>query len=1070
MKKGILLLLVIIPLTLSANFNIESASLSKLVINYETESYNIYQENGFSHLYFNGFTNQQIPGEPELPYREFCIGIPPNGNIEVIITSIETETIKLENKLSPVPRIVPSGKTFDYIYEIDQALYNAQEKKFIQVMEKAKYRFNNIIPVRFYPVTYDQHTNEITICRNINFEIRINGNIKYRNYIEEKNEISVSNLIINYDHAKNWKEISKITSTKMPFGSSDFWYKFKTDRFGWFEIDHEYLQMLPGFCQPSQIRMLTMAKKRINNKTEFEILEIPIYTDTGDDGSFDAGDKLIFEREQIPNPELYYQNEMVFWLTFGGDFQEDPARIENNPNLSYYNSIFGFEKRTISNNRNYRDDVNGIIIYPGDLTASQSNVFATHAQDFALLHPNIHFNFKSQSEIFDEFSGGNPDQQAVENYLELEFYGDGTPEYPGHPEMQYVILMGSGIENWNPQNEKSKIIVAMISTTVSSDDEFVDFDDDYRPELIIGRIPAKNDDMMEYYLQRIEDYIQNPTPGFWRNEVLIMADDEHKGDKLEGLSLSSGLNHTARAQSAEDFITDTIIIDKVLGIEYGFDEYQNKPEARLAQIKKINQGRLIWYFIGHGNEDVLGDEDYFRASLHMDLLDNLEHLPLFLAASCEVGKFDGTEIDCMAEKFLFHDSGGSIASIAATAQSSGGANTLLMEYVLKNIIEERMDIGNALRDAKLYSSAGLSNSHYFNILGDPILNVLPPLTIGSIEGIPDSVQARQTVDFNGNYENAINEIGETRIYESKYNKFYENTLVTSVQTYEYEVDYTSNGHTFYYGNIDIADGEYDAQFIVPDDVHSGDEGKILNYVYENSISADFLNCYLPMKLSNIPISATSTGSPEVQLWLDSKFFIAGDFVSTDPTLFAHIEDENGINILGSSGHGILLIIDDSINPIEITDGFMYDLGSATEGELTWQINDLSEGSHMLQLIVFDNLNNPTVAETNFVCKRSGKVSIEQMLPYPNPMNDDGYFTFVITEDSDITITVYTITGRKIKTIKQLNSPAGYNQVYWDGKDADGDDIANNTYFYKIKAKQLTNNKITEKIGKLIILK
>ena len=93
-----------------------------------------------------------------------------------------------------------------------------------------------------------------------------------------------------------------------------------------------------------------------------------------------------------------------------------------------------------------------------------------------------------------------------------------------------------------------------------------------------------------------------------------------------------------------------------------------------------------------------------------------------------------------------------------------------------------------------------------------------------------------------------------------------------------------------------------------------------------------------------------------------------------------------------------------------------------------------------------------------------------MLLYPNPMNEDGYFTFVITEDSDITITVYTLTGRKIKTIKQLNLPAGYNQIYWNGKDADGDDIANNTYFYKIKAKQLTNNKITEKIGKLIILK
>ncbi|MEA2095112.1 MAG: C25 family cysteine peptidase [Candidatus Cloacimonadota bacterium] len=1062
MKRGILFLMVIIPLTLSANFNVESKSLSQVFINYKTDSYNIYQENGFSHLYFSGFTNQQTPGKPDLPYKEFCIGVPPNGNIEVIITSIEKETIKLESKLSPVPRIIPSGKTFDYVYEVDQELYNAQKNKFIQIMERSKYRFNNIVPVRFYPVIYDHYSNEITICKKINFEVHINGNVKYRSYIEEKNEISVSKLIINYGYAKNWKEVSKITSTKMPFEKSDFWYKLKTDKFGWFEITGEDLQIFPDFCQPSQIRMLALIKKRMNNKTEFQLLEIPIFIDIHDDTSFNVGDKIIFEREQFPDMGTYYQNEMTFWLTFGGDFQGNPVRLEANPNLSHYNSIYDFEKKMISNNQTYREEVNGIIIYPGYLTSSQTNVFETHAQDYADLHPEMNFIMKSQSEIFNEFGGGNPESQALENYIESKFNNN--------PEMQYVILMGSGIQNWNPQNEKNKIIVAMVSTSVSSDDEFVDFDDDNRPELIIGRIPAQNDEMMEHYLQRIDDYIQNQTPGFWRNKVLIMADDEHKGDTLEGLSSSSGLNHTARAQQTEDFVADTIIMDKVLGIEFGFDEYQNKPEARIAQLDKINQGRLIWYFIGHGNEDVMGDEDYFRASLHMDLLDNMEHLPLYLAASCEIGKFDNTEIDCIAEKFLFHDGGGSIASIAATARCSGDANTILMKYLHRNIIDERMNIGNALRDAKLYSNASLGNSQYFNILGDPILNVLPPLTSGNIIGIPDSVQARQTVSLSGDYNNTINEIGETRIYESKYNKFYENTLVTPEQTYHYEVNYTSNGHTFYYGNIDIINGEYDAQFIVPEDVHSGDEGRILNYVYDNSISTDFLNCYLPMKLSSIPVYAPNIGPPQVQLFLDSPSFIAGDFVSTSPTLIAHIEDENGINILGSSGHCILLIIDESLIPIDVTDGFMYDIGSATEGELTWQLDDLSEGNHTIQFIVFDNLNNPTVAVTDFVCKRSGKVSIEQMLPYPNPMSDGGHFTFVITEDSDITITIYTLTGRKIKTLKQLNSPAGYNQISWNGKDADGDEIANNTYFYKIKAKQLSNNKITEKIGKLIILK
>jgi len=1066
-------MLALIPLILSANFNIQSTSPAKLNVNYEADIYNIYQENGFSHLKFNDFTTQQIPGKPDLPYREFCIGVPPGGDIEVIITSLEEETIKLESQLSPVPSIISSGKTSEYIYQINQELYDEQERNFIQIMERSKYRFNNIIPIKFYPVIYDQTQNEITICKKINFEILIEGEVSYRNYINEKNEKSASSLIVNYNYAKNWKEICKITSTRIPFKNSDFWYKFKTDKTGWFEITSEDLQTLPDFCQPSQIRLLTMIKKKVNNKTEFEIREIPLYTDTENNDSFNVGDRIFFEREQLGS---YFQNEVIYWLTFGGEFQESPLRWKDQPNITHYNSISDFKKKKITDDRIYREDVDGVIIYPGDISASQTGIFEEYPQDFAQLHPEMNFIVKSQSDIFDEFGGGNPDQQAVEDYLELLFYGDSTPEYPGHPEMQYVILLGSGIHDWNPQKEKNKIIVAFVPTsypgqyTVASEDEFVDFDDDNRPDLITGRIPAQNNQMMEDYLQRIEEYIQNPSAGFWRNEILIIADDEHKGDTLEGLSSTSGLNHTARAQSAEDFVADTVVIDKVLGIEYDFDEYQNKPEARLEQMEQINQGKLIWYFIGHGNEDVMGDEDYFRASLHMNLLNNLEHLPLYLAASCEIGKFDNTELDCIAEKFLFHEDGGSIASISATAKCSGGSNTLLMKHVLRNIVNERMDIGNALRDAKLNSNASLSNSQYFNVLGDPILDVLPPEPVGNIFGIPDSVQARQTIGFTGDYESMINEMGETRIYESKYNKHYENRLVTSVQTYEYDVDYTDNGHTFYFGNIEINNGEYGAQFIVPEDVHSGDEGRILNYVFDNNSSKDYLNSYLPIKLSSIPVSATSISPPNVQLWVGSEYFVAGDFVSTDPTVIAHIEDENGINILDSSGHSIMLILDNSLTPVNVTDGFLYNSGSATEGDLTWQLNDLAEGNHTLQLIVFDNFNNPTVASTNFVSKSSGKVSIEQMLVYPNPIKKDGYFTFVLTDDSDVTITIYTLTGRKIKTIKQLNTPTGYNQIYWDGKDGDGDVIANNTYFYRIKAKQLLNNKITEEIGKLIILK
>ena len=40
------------------------------------------------------------------------------------------------------------------------------------------------------------------------------------------------------------------------------------------------------------------------------------------------------------------------------------------------------------------------------------------------------------------------------------------------------------------------------------------------------------------------------------------------------------MNHTAHAQTAEDFVSDTIIFDKVLGIEYNFDfDISNASES-----------------------------------------------------------------------------------------------------------------------------------------------------------------------------------------------------------------------------------------------------------------------------------------------------------------------------------------------------------------------------------------------------------------------------------------------------------------------------------------------------------
>ena len=81
--------------------------------------------------------------------------------------------------------------------------------------------------------------------------------------------------------------------------------------------------------------------------------------------------------------------------------------------------------------------------------------------------------------------------------------------------------------------------------------------------------------------------------------------------------------------------------------------------------------------------------------------------------------------------------------------------------------------------------------------------------------------------------------------------------------------------------------------------------------------------------------------------------------------------------------------------------------------------------------------------------------ILQMFNYPDPFGADTWFTFVITGNTppeELTIRIYTVAGRKIREIKVSAGALqiGFNRVYWDGRDAQGDEVANGYYLYQVQ--------------------
>lgn len=71
--------------------------------------------------------------------------------------------------------------------------------------------------------------------------------------------------------------------------------------------------------------------------------------------------------------------------------------------------------------------------------------------------------------------------------------------------------------------------------------------------------------------------------------------------------------------------------------------------------------------------------------------------------------------------------------------------------------------------------------------------------------------------------------------------------------------------------------------------------------------------------------------------------------------------------------------------------------------------------------------------------------------YPNPFNPTTTLSYDLPTASDVTLTVYDITGRTITTLKDNHQPAGRYSVQWGGTDNSGNPVSTGLYFARLLA-------------------
>jgi len=84
--------------------------------------------------------------------------------------------------------------------------------------------------------------------------------------------------------------------------------------------------------------------------------------------------------------------------------------------------------------------------------------------------------------------------------------------------------------------------------------------------------------------------------------------------------------------------------------------------------------------------------------------------------------------------------------------------------------------------------------------------------------------------------------------------------------------------------------------------------------------------------------------------------------------------------------------------------------------------------------------------------------------YPNPFNPTTHIRYDLPEDALVSITIYDIMGRSIRSLVKSRQTAGYRSIQWNATNNLGEPVSAGMYIYTIQAGEF------RQVKKMVLLK
>ena len=699
-------------------------------------------------------------------------------------------------------------------------------------------------------------------------------------------------------------------------------------------------------------------------------------------------------------------------------------------------------------------------------------------------------------QIYNEFSSGGQDITAIRDYMKMIY------EKSQGAQPHYLLLFGRPSYDYRGIEGTCPLYVPNYQSNSNIDEHSFRANDDYfgilddndgegsrgMVDVAVGRFPVSTAAQAKIAVDKTLNYSSREILGAgtsycnfgnWKNIATFVGDDEDNNAHMRAAEFASAVAEEANP----DINIEKIYLDAYEQVTYSSSA--RYPEVTKAINNRMKAGSLLFAYFGHGGKNGWAHERIIELT-DISKWPNRYNQPWMVTLTCELGWYDRALVS-PAELAFLNAEGGAAGLVTTSRVAFTVSNETYGRNFFARVFErddhKPITIGDANRITKNACDGANDALNMIYVMGDPAMRLATPLytvVTDSINGIPvegdlDTLRALSLVTVSGhiedNYGNFLPDFNGG-LYPSVYDKkTTEHTLQNDPGSPYFEFQVQKN--ILFKGNVTVKDGRFSFSFILPKDInYLYGPGKISYYAYSNRAEAtgSFREAVIG-GMSDTPVSDSK--GPEIELYMNDENFVSGGTVNTSPTLLVKLKDDYGINTTGNGiGHDLIAIIDGKEQTV-LNNYYEAERDSFNRGSVRYPYEKLAAGTHTVKVRAWDILNNASESELEFVVVSDEGPVLEHVLNYPNPFTTNTSFYFehnLPGTELDILITIYTISGKVVKTINTQQVTEGFRSqpIPWDGRDDFGDRLGRGTYLYRLKVRT-PDGQQAEKFEKIVIL-